>query len=178
MAAAGTRTVRRIRDDEGPVLRVLRLAALGSDPLAFGSTLDREEGFSAEEWRDRATRGATSEREVIYVLTDEARPPHGMVGAFTEDGSRLLWEMWVAPSRRGEGGGEALLRAVLAWCRDHPGVKPVGLDVNPEQTAALRLYERHGFRRRGEARPLGHHPPAVRWAMELAAPPSTGIAGP
>jgi GNAT superfamily N-acetyltransferase len=165
--------VRRIRSEEGPALRELRLAALASDPLAFGSTLERERAFSPEEWQRRATAAASGGTEVIYFLADPGGPPHGMVGAFTDAGARLIVGMWVAPARRGNGGGAALLRAVLTWCRETSAETPVGLDVNPTQVAALRLYERHGFRQVGDARPLGHHPPARRWAMELVAEPTS-----
>jgi GNAT superfamily N-acetyltransferase len=167
MGTSATWSVRRIRVGEGPVLRSLRMAALSSDPLAFGSTLEVEEAHPLSLWEDRARAGADSDTDAIFFVTERARPPHGMLGAFTHEGSRYLWGMWVAPERRGEGAGEALLGSVLAWCHDHPAENPVRLDVNPTQVAALRLYERHGFRPDGALRPLGHHPPAMRQAMRL-----------
>ena len=50
-----TPQVRRIRADEGPRLRALRLHALADAPMAFGSTLAREQGYSDEVWHERAT---------------------------------------------------------------------------------------------------------------------------
>jgi GNAT superfamily N-acetyltransferase len=159
--------VRRIRADEGPALQTLRLAALASDPLAFGATLEEDAKRPASDWAHRAEAGATSDTEAIFVLADEDHPLRGMVGAFTHEGGRFLWGMWVAPDHRGHGNGERLLQVVLAWCRQHPGELPVRLDVNPSQVAALHLYERHGFRASGDDRPLGHHPPARKRPMHL-----------
>jgi GNAT superfamily N-acetyltransferase len=173
VGAAGAATVRRIRADEGPALRTLRVAALSSDPLAFGSTLEREESLGPEHWEERARDGSAGGTEAIFLLADSNRLPHGMVGAFTDNGTRHLWGMWVAPTRRKEGGGDALLRAVLSWCRENPGVGPVALDINPQQVGALRMYERHGFRKCGDERPLGHSPPAQRFAMELVDEPES-----
>ncbi|MFI5415562.1 MAG: GNAT family N-acetyltransferase [Candidatus Lutacidiplasmatales archaeon] len=160
-------TVRRIRADEGPALRTIRLAALASDPLAFGSTFDVEELHPPSHWGQRASAGAASDTDVILFLVHAASPPHGMVGAFTHEGSRYLWGMWVAPDRRGERAGAALLEAVLAWCAEHPAEHPVRLEVNPSQVAAVRLYERHGFRPSADDRPLGHHAPATKRPMQL-----------
>jgi len=55
----------------------------------------------------------------------------------------------VRADARGRGVGEALLRALLAHAAGH-GVKAVSLSVELEN-AALRLYQRLGFRRVGRA---------------------------
>ncbi|HEV8049448.1 MAG TPA: GNAT family N-acetyltransferase [Thermoplasmata archaeon] len=178
MAPSESSTVRRIRAEEGSVLRALRRSAVASDPLAFASTLEQEEAHPDALWDERARSGASSDSSAIFVAESNGRPPHGMVGAFTHEGSRFLWGMWVAPTRRGEGTGEALLAVVLAWCHDHPAEKPVRLDVNPTQVAAIHLYERHGFVWDGEERPLGHHPPAMRRGMRRAGSDPANEEGP
>lgn len=179
MSATGRGIVRRIWADEGPTLRTVRLAALASDPLAFGSTFQEEEPRPAGHWAQRAEAGATTGTDAIFFIADPEAAPYGMVGAFTHEGSRYLWGMWVAPERRGQRAGEALLDAVLEWCRQNPGEKPVRLDVNPSQIAALKMYQRHGFRRSAEDRPLGHHPPATKLPMELVGTgsPSGSVGG-
>jgi GNAT superfamily N-acetyltransferase len=162
--------VRRIRADEGLALRAVRLAALSADPLAFGSTLERELPLPEAHWRQRSEEAASGTGSTIYLAADLDRAPYGMLGAFTpEDGSRHLWGMWVDPSRRGRGVGAALLNAVLAWCQEVHPPGPVWLDVNPDQRRAVRLYERQGFGWTGTERPLGHDAPAVTRVMRRPA---------
>jgi len=43
--------IRRIRADEGPLLRALRLRALAEAPMAYGSTLAREQDYADDLWR-------------------------------------------------------------------------------------------------------------------------------
>ncbi len=63
--------------------------------------------------------------------------------------SRTLAElkrMYLLPPYRGHGMGHALLRRVLDHaCRN--GYAEVLLDTTARQTGAIRLYERHGFKR-------------------------------
>lgn len=48
----------------------------------------------------------------------------------------------VAPGARGQGAGEALVRAVIAWAR---GAHPLRLEVRSASAGAIRLYLRCGF---------------------------------
>ena len=58
-------TVRRLGAHEADLLRDVRLRALGDAPMAFGSTLAREEGYAPEKWERWAAESATSERQAI-----------------------------------------------------------------------------------------------------------------
>ena len=58
-----------------------------------------------------------------------------------------LEELYVAPARRGEGLGRALLDATLATARD-AGAKFISLGTSEDDTAALGLYESAGFTNR------------------------------
>jgi hypothetical protein len=57
-------TVRRLRADEHALLRDLRLRALSDAPMAFGSTLAREEAFTPDVWQTRAAAGAPGRSNV------------------------------------------------------------------------------------------------------------------
>lgn len=62
----------------------------------------------------------------------------------------------VAPAAQGRGLGDALVEAGVEHARTWPGVTVLNLAVMDTQTAARRLYERHGFR------VWGRQPDAVR----------------
>lgn len=139
-------TVRCARPDEWRALRDVRLRALAESPAAFERSLAEEEALPEEAWRGRAE---PRDDRVVLVCDDLAG---GLVGVDEGDAVRVA-AMWVAPERRGEGLGRALLDEVLAWARAR-GAERVRLDVNPDQAPALRLYETAGFARTGGDRPI------------------------
>src|SRR5262249_1122094 len=82
--SAMSANVRRIQPEESLRLRALRLRALADAPLAFGSTLAREQAFADEVWRERAKDGATGRDRVTYVAEDGGQWV-GMVTGITDD---------------------------------------------------------------------------------------------
>lgn len=163
-------TIRRSTSSEWSALRTLRLKALASDPLAFGSTLADEAGFDEHEWRMRAKDGAESTTTSQWVAED---PLGDLVGSMTVarvDGRIYIFAMWVEPSHRGRGVGALLLDRGLEWAHSVYPRESIHLDVNPRQKAAVRLYESRGFRRSQPDRPLGHTPGEVRYEMILSVP--------
>ena len=62
---------------------------------------------------------------------------------------RELISLWVAPSARGRGVGDALVAAVVAWARAG-GSGGIGLGVVVGNDAAVGPYLRHGFAFSGE----------------------------
>src|SRR5262249_40348820 len=115
--------IRRIRADESLALRALRLHALADSPMAFGSTLAREEAFADEVWRERARNSAAGEDRVTYVAEDGDRWI-GLVTGLVDDPGEPRLEvvgMFVEAGARGQGVGAALLDAVAAWARERGG---------------------------------------------------------
>jgi ribosomal protein S18 acetylase RimI-like enzyme len=129
--------VRRIGEDDWRAWRDLRLAALATDPDAFGSTLAEWSGPNDLESRWRA-RLAGSPFSALLELDGR---PAGMVGAFGEGASIELVSLWVAPAARGRGLGEAAIGAVVDFAED----RDVVLSVRTANAAAIRLYRRCGF---------------------------------
>src|SRR5919197_937326 len=106
--------VRQLRTDETDLLRDIRLRALQDTPWAFGSTYAREREHTAERW----AWFAAQEDSVIYVALD-GDTGVGMAGGFVpEEGTVMLWGMWVDASARGHGLGRTLVEAVIAWARE------------------------------------------------------------
>ena len=148
--------VRRLRSDEWQAFRQLRLESLRTDPLAFGSTVEREAAYPDERWREWARRGSMEPREATFVATDPNGALIGMVGFFSGEEGPTVWGMWVQPSRRGRGVGRSLFTTLLGWIDRILPESKVVLEVNPDQASAVRIYSANGFRFTGVERPLGH----------------------
>jgi len=168
-ATAAPPTIRRVVAAEWRALRALRLRALRTDPLAFGSFLAREEAFPESQWRERATRDADSADSAQWVADASSSGLVGTATAARADDRWYIFGMWVEPAYRGERLGGRLLDACLGWVLSVHGARPIYLDVNPRQEAARRLYESRGFRATGVSRPLDHAP--AETAAQMLRPP-------
>lgn len=129
--------VRRLGEDDWREWRSLRLAALGTDPAAFGSTLAEWSGPRDLETRWRARLAASP----FTALLDLDGRAAAMVGAFLVDGAVELVSLWVLPSARGRGLGEAAIAAVVEFAAG----RDVVLSVRTANAAAIGLYRRCGF---------------------------------
>lgn len=148
--------VDRIRPEEWPRLRDLRLRALREDPLAFGSSWKRERSFPEERWRERARQGSEAWDQGTWVLREKEGALSGMVTARAEGEVVAIFALWVEPRLRGRHLGSRLLDRALLWCRTQYPRRNVVLHVNPREAAAVALYVRRGFVFTGESEPLPH----------------------
>jgi ribosomal protein S18 acetylase RimI-like enzyme len=151
--------VREVTSNDWETLRDVRLTALRDAPDAFGSTYAREAAFTEQQWR-----GRISDDKVTYFAYLPDNPePAGLAGAYVADGVANVVSMWVRPSARGNGIGEALIGATADWAkaRDHAALV---LWVTESNTPARALYDRCGFAPTGERQPLPSDPtlPEVR----------------
>jgi ribosomal protein S18 acetylase RimI-like enzyme len=131
--------VRRLGPDDWEEFRDIRLRSLADSPDAFGSTLEREQAFTEEDWRSRLS-------VPLYVVADPR--PVAIGGTFENNGVLHVWGMWTDPAHRGHGHARALLDALIP-----PGAA-AQLDVNVANAGARRAYERYGFVGTGELEPL------------------------
>lgn len=136
--------VERARPDAWERVRAVRLCALADAPDAFGSTLEGDRALAPEVWRERLTAGAA------FVATSGGEDVGLAFGAEYRgrEGTAGLFGMWVAPGARGSGAGDRLVAAVVSWAGEE-GFARVVLHVGDENAAAIRLYERNGFRPTG-----------------------------
>lgn len=139
--------VRLLTGDDATIYRAVRLTALQNDPDAFITTAAEFESRTGE---SIATQLAPRPTFVTYgaFLGGELV---GLLSLAREERSRLnhranIFGVSVAPQARGQGCADALVRAALVHARGWEGVTSIHLSVTETQTAARRLYERHGFR--------------------------------
>jgi len=167
--------VRQITADDWELMRDVRLAALTEAPYAFGSTYAREAAFTEQRWRSRinersATFFALAEPELATAGSTvvAAAEPVGLTGVFVEDGAADLVSMWVRPTARGLGAGQALVEAAASWAKARE-YDTLFLWVTETNATARRLYERCGFTATGQRQPLPSDPtlPEIRMSRAL-----------
>lgn len=138
-------SIRRIRPDEGPLLRELRLAALADAPRAFGQRHEEAALLPDAEWAATARAASTGERRAWFFAEDESKRVVGLVqGRRRPPRDCLLFSMWVAPAARRHGVGRALVQGVADWGAGW-GARNVILWVVAGNEEARAFYERIGF---------------------------------
>ena len=149
-ATPRVRVVAAVPDDWAR-MRALRLAALADTPDAFSATLAEERDQPDAFWRGRM------EKREVTTLRAELRADDGIwrdVGlavvapSFDDPSLAGIDSVWVAPDGRRCGAGDALIAAAVA-CAAAAGFGRVVLDAGDHNMAAIRLYERAGFRATG-----------------------------
>lgn len=87
--------------------------------------------------------------DTFAILVDEPAVAVGLVtlrpNVWYQGLVALLDELYVEPSRRGQGAGSALIAFMLQTCRRR-GVDLVEIHVDEGDVDAQRFYRRHGFR--------------------------------
>lgn len=151
------------------VLREVRLAALTESPGAFASTYDREAAFDSAEWERRAVAASAGRSAATFFARDEAGKVVGLVGVFenrVDQTTAELVSMWVSPTGRGRGVGNALVERAIHWARE-AGYARIELWVTRGNDAAERLYRRAGFAKTGATKPLPSDPCKNELRMRL-----------
>ena len=167
-----TITVRRVRAEDGRLLKELRLNALDDSPSAFGSTFLDEADRTDHEWTLRAQRASTGVELATFFALDEARGV-GLVTGHTQPEPPVeieLVSMWTSPQARRSGVGRLLVQAVIDWAYES-NVPSVGLWVMRGNDPAERLYEEMGFREAAGYEPRASDPCADELRMELRLEP-------
>src|SRR5690349_19898467 len=166
-------TVRNLAADEWELYRTLRLAALAESPDAFGSTLAHERVRADADWASRLSRAASSSRELPLGAVGNEEPS-GLAWVWLgDDHSKVahLYQMWVAPDKRGQGVGRALLDAAIVWARS-AGAVALALDVTTGNSRATHLYEAAGFVATGSEKQLRPGSELRSRAMQLSLGPA------
>ena len=166
-------TVRRIRSDEGPRLRAIRLAALADAPGDATTTLARAEARPDDHWSEAAAANASGGLQATFfaeVADEDGSPvegeePVGLIGAYAnESGIVNLVGLWSAPGHRDVGVAPALLAAVAEWARTI-GADRLRMWVVERNEYAKAFYRNEGFEPTGATIPYELDPRLNQVAM-------------
>ena len=148
-------SVRPFHAHEWRTYRALRLRALADSPDAFGGTLAGEKNRPDSHWANRLTLGADHRWNLPLLAEVDAQPAGLAWGRIEQANPEVanVYQMWVAPTHRGQGAGRLLLEAIIAWA-SATGARRVLLSVTCGESSARRMYVRAGFTPIGEAVPL------------------------
>lgn len=141
--------IRLLTEADAEAYRVLRLRALRENPEAFGATYEewviRPLAAVAERLRiatdplERFTLGAYDEGTLIGTVT------FGRETAAKTQHKGVITGMFVAPERRGQKIGRALMQAAIARARALPDLEQILLGVVTTNVSAGALYRALGF---------------------------------
>jgi GNAT superfamily N-acetyltransferase len=155
--------VRRVREDDWPRVRALRIEAVG-DPdagIAFLSTPDQERAHDDEFWRRRAADAATGPHAAQFIAEADgdwigtATVLVRVTGSADHTGRRVFGTradvvgVYVRPDSRGSGAIDALFEAAARWAAAS-GLDRLTLDVHVDNARAQAAYRRNGFVPTGE----------------------------
>jgi ribosomal protein S18 acetylase RimI-like enzyme len=159
--------------EEWQVYRDLRLRALLEDAQAFSSTYATALESPEETWKRRLEEALKGERGWLLFARERGRLV-GMIGAYVEENATdtvTIVSVYVPREERGKGISAKLMESILNQLSNRPLLKRAQLAVNKDQTAAVRLYEKFGFRQTGsEALRMGDGSLAEELTMERALP--------
>ncbi|MCF8505740.1 MAG: GNAT family N-acetyltransferase [Caulobacter sp.] len=137
--------LRRLTAADVDAFRALRIEAMTAEPETFGTDIaeEREKSVeaSAATLESTAVFGAWLDGELVGMAGFHRMKP------LREQHKGTVWSMYVRSSARGHGLGGKLLRTVIEHARTE--VEVLNLVVVSTNTAAVALYERHGFQRWG-----------------------------
>lgn len=145
--------VRRIRADEGALLKTLRVRALAEEPEAFGESVAEAEARDEAEFMARARAASVGGRRAWFLAelgpepgsSDEHVAVGLAMGRRRPPDTCMVFSVWVAGTARRRGVGRALVDAIAGWARSWGAVMLV-LWVYRSNEPAIRFYERLGFR--------------------------------
>jgi ribosomal protein S18 acetylase RimI-like enzyme len=150
------------------IYKSIRLESLKESPNSFGSTHEREIGFTDTEWRARLSTlqyGTLRLPLIAYVDGIAVGLAWGVLHN-VDSKSGHIYQMWVSPKYRGLGIGKKLLTRIIAWANERQ-LDSLSLTVTKTNTDAIALYNSLDFLLDGKAAPLRDGSALLVLSMQL-----------
>lgn len=138
-------SIRQLTEDDWRQFSQVRLRALKTDPMVFGSTYERESQFAENDWRERLR----ADDSAVFAIFDDEKPI-GMTGVsiFRDDPTKrtaIFWGSWLEPDYRGRGISNLMYKTRLDWAKNHPGIEGIIVSHRALNFASKYANQKHGF---------------------------------
>lgn len=149
--------VRRIRSDEGGLLRQVRLDSIAESPGTFTTRLADARDRPVEMWDRVAEVHATADDQATW-FAEVGGQTAGVVSAFrTDDGAVTMTALWSTPGHRRTGVADVLVATVRDWATEGGAVE-VRQWLLERNAHARAFHEGLGFAPTGAERPYEPSP--------------------
>jgi GNAT superfamily N-acetyltransferase len=161
--------VARVRRQDWPASRQIRLEALEDTPIGFVELLADAQQRTDEQWEQRAAAFAEGASSALWLAWHGDQPVGCLGAARYEPGTAaLLLGVYVSPAARGAGVLDRMLDAAAEWARGLEGVTELRLEVHEDNARARAAYARRGFVETGATAP--YPPDPTRAELEMVRP--------
>ncbi len=145
--------IHRIRAQEWPKYKRLRLEALKDSPLAFVEQYDESLVQPDGYWQARVQRSADGTAMGTFVAEHDggfvAKATGFVETDITDHVSVHVVGVYTTPAWRGRGAADAVMAAVIDWARQEAEADRIRLFVTDGNDRATGFYRRLGFRDTG-----------------------------
>ena len=132
------------------MLQLLPITADNLEAVLSLRVLPEQEGFVSSNAHSLAQAYVYSKTAYPFAVCDGDTPVGFiMLGYYEARNQYTLWKFMIDHRRQGQGIGEEALMLGIAFLRERFCAKAVYTGVVPENTAAIRLYGKLGFRDTG-----------------------------
>ncbi|MFJ4172403.1 GNAT family N-acetyltransferase [Paenarthrobacter sp. NPDC089714] len=167
-------SIRRLRPEDWPLLKAVRLEMLADTPMAYVESLQAARRQTDTQWLERAS--AMSAEDSVTLVADEDGPGSRIralmrvVVKHPQDPGRplqgMLISVYVAPEYRGLGLADQMLAHACQAAVADLGAWSLELGVHQDNQRAMAFYKRHGFQLTGESKPYPLDPNKQELFME------------
>ncbi len=168
--------IRRVKQEDGALIRELSIRMYSDSPDAFSETVEKAKQRTTEDWDSKSKWLADSPDVIGLIAYDNNRPCGfimGLEGSFINGSmdwqcrdSVTIARNWVDPKARRKSIGTKLTDKIKDWACEK-GIKQLELQVTENNEVAKSFYKQLGFTDTGRREPLVSNPKLQIYFMTL-----------